>query len=161
MKVYSSKTRKESSRFHSLLAPCKFRHQTSCSISATLGTLCRETPAKAAIISICYIALQQINFSYRGRGTHALLNHLNILLAHANTSRSTQMPPRLSLQILDHDTGQHDQLGVDIVQYLAIREVETISDVSRLPIFRTKQRCQPKVRRSEWTDVWRAIPKSL
>ena len=45
--------------FPLLLVRGKVQYQTSCSISATLGTLFRRTPAKAAIISICSVTRQQ------------------------------------------------------------------------------------------------------
>lgn len=43
------------------------------------------------------------------------------------------MPPRLPLQILDHDTREHDYFGVDGVEDAVVGEVEAVSYVGGDP----------------------------
>lgn len=61
--------------------------------------------------------------------TYALLNYLNIFMAYAHTPRSSQMPPRFPLQVLDHDTRENDHFRVNIVEDLAVGKVQPVSDV--------------------------------
>ena len=64
---------------------------------------------------------------------YALLNRFNVFIADAHAARSTQVPPSLSFQILDHDAGQHDHFRVDVVKNLPVREVQAIGDIGRVP----------------------------
>ena len=43
------------------------------------------------------------------------------------------MPARLSFQVLHHDAREHDDLGVDVVEDLAVREIEPVGDVGGDP----------------------------
>ncbi len=40
---------------------------------------------------------------YRQAGTYALLHQLHVFLTHSHPPSSTQMPPRLPFQVLNHD----------------------------------------------------------
>lgn len=65
--------------------------------------------------------------------THALLNGLDIIVADANPPRPSEVPARLSREILDHDAAQDDELGVDAVKDAVVGEVETVCDFDGEP----------------------------
>lgn len=64
---------------------------------------------------------------------YALLNRLHILIAYADTPRSTQMPSGLPLQVLDHDAGENDHFRVDVIEDLAVGEVQAVGDIGGDP----------------------------
>lgn len=64
---------------------------------------------------------------------YALLNRLDIFIAYAHTPRSTQMPPGFPLQVLDHDAGEHDHFRIDVIEDLAVGEVQAVGDVGGDP----------------------------
>jgi hypothetical protein len=66
--------------------------------------------------------------------TYALLDRLNIFLAHADAPRSAQMPRSLSRQVLDHDTGQDGKLSFDLVEDVVVGEVEAVGDLFARPV---------------------------
>ena len=68
-----------------------------------------------------------------GRRLYALLNCLNVFVAHAYAPRSSQMPPGFPLQVLDHDAGEHDYFRVDVIEDLTVGEVQAVGDVSGDP----------------------------
>lgn len=55
--------------------------------------------------------------------TYNLLNGLNVIIADPNPPRSSEMPPSLERQVLDHDAREHDELGVYLVQYGVVGQV--------------------------------------
>jgi len=65
--------------------------------------------------------------------TYTLLNELDIIETDADTPRPTQMPARFEPQVLDHDAGQHDELGLDAVQDAVVGEVQAVGDFDREP----------------------------
>lgn len=66
---------------------------------------------------------------------YALLDRLHIFIAYSHTPRSTQMPPGFPLQVLDHDAGEHDHFRIDVIEDLAIGEVQAVGDVGGDPCF--------------------------
>jgi len=65
--------------------------------------------------------------------THTLLKHLCVLHAYPNSSSPSEMPASLPGQILDHDTRENRNLGLDVVQDTMIRKVESIGDLFARP----------------------------
>lgn len=57
------------------------------------------------------------------------------------------MPPSLPLEVLHHDTGEHDHLCVDVVENLAVGEVESVGDICGDP-------CLERQDRQQWFSVW-------
>ena len=51
-----------------------------------------------------------------GHTTHALLNSLDIIIAHTNPPRPSEVPACLPREVLDHDAAQDDELCVDAIQ---------------------------------------------
>lgn len=62
---------------------------------------------------------------------HTITYHLYILFRNSGSSEPSHMPVRLPRQILAHDYSQDNYLGVDIIEDLAIGEVQTIANLDR------------------------------
>lgn len=54
-------------------------------------------------------------------------------MADSNPPCATEMPPCLSLEVLDHDAGKHNKLGIDAVENAVVREVKAVGDLNRDP----------------------------
>lgn len=93
---------------------------TSCSISATLGTLCRLTLQNLATNSI-YHDLALGNLSTERVNTDTLLNGFNVFSAYPNPSCTPQVPPCFTRQVLDHDSAKHSKFCFEIVEDAMVR----------------------------------------
>jgi hypothetical protein len=107
-------------------------------MSFTLGTLVSCKPQNAATFSIFTMTTSARNSSrqgdkFVGLKTHALLNNLNIIIADTNPPRPSEVPARLSWQVLDHNAAQDDELGVDAIEDAVVGEVETVCDFDGEP----------------------------
>jgi len=53
--------------------------------------------------------------------THALLYRLNIIVAHTDSPGASEVPARLSLEVLQHDAAKHHELCVYTVENAVVR----------------------------------------
>lgn len=65
--------------------------------------------------------------------THALLDQLNVIMADTDPSGTSKVPTSLDLCVLNHDSGEHNNLGIYVIQDRTIREVETVGYFDRQP----------------------------
>lgn len=118
----------------------QFHLHTSSSISATLGTLCSvrlENEATNSTYSVL-LARGRRKTPWRRRKwlTHALLDRFNILKRNTDASSSSQMPGGLQWQVLDHDSGQNNQLGLDGTQNRVVGQVQPIGNLLTKPYWK-------------------------
>ena len=66
--------------------------------------------------------------------SYTLLNGLHIFVAHANPPHPSQVPSRLSRQVLYHDASQDNKFRLYIVDDGMIREIQAIANVLTDPI---------------------------
>jgi hypothetical protein len=66
--------------------------------------------------------------------TYTLLDRLNSFRAHPYSSRATEMPCSLSWQVLDHDTAEHCEFGLHIVEDAVVGEIKTVGNLLARPV---------------------------
>ena len=74
----------------------------------------------------------------------ALLNQLKIFRTYPHPSRPSQVPRGLRLGVLHYKTGEHNNFYINIVEDLAVREVQSIIDIYGDPrkVFVCGKRCK-------------------
>ena len=80
-------------------------------------------------------SIVSLHLQYQRRRAYTLSNSLNVIIAYANPPCATQMPPCLSLQILDHDAREHNKLGINAIQDCMIGEIQAVSYLDGKPSF--------------------------
>jgi hypothetical protein len=68
-------------------------------------------------------------FLFRGKTTHTFPDPLDVFALHADAADAAQMPAGLPPEVLQHEAGQDDELGVDAVEDAVVGEVQAVGDL--------------------------------